>query len=188
MAAFTTFLNLYLPGGGSSGTNTPDEVADIDRLNQNFSLLDDFASLSDSRLDKLELPNGTQLSRQSGYNTPTAEAPLPWDNSIFDAGDWSHSSGTFTCIRAGVYFVSFQISVPAGSATTTTISVKRNGTALSQGYVSRSTSEGKTLSVTALMNFAAGDTLSGSIVSSAPTGLDVTFNRTNISIFRVRST
>lgn len=43
MPAFTPFLNLYKPGGGSTGLITPDEVADIDRLNANFDLIDDFA-------------------------------------------------------------------------------------------------------------------------------------------------
>jgi hypothetical protein len=43
MAGTTPNLNLYLPGGGSTGTYTPDEVADIDPLNQNFVKLDTFA-------------------------------------------------------------------------------------------------------------------------------------------------
>lgn len=41
MPAFTTKLNLYLPGGGSTEEITPDEAADIDKLNQNFELLDE---------------------------------------------------------------------------------------------------------------------------------------------------
>lgn len=40
MPAFTENLNLYLAGGGSTGTITPDEVVDIDRINQNFRALD----------------------------------------------------------------------------------------------------------------------------------------------------
>ena len=36
-------LGLYLPGGGSTGTWTPDEVADVDPLNQNFQKIDVFA-------------------------------------------------------------------------------------------------------------------------------------------------
>ena len=40
MAGSTPNLGLYLPGGGSTGTYVPDEVADIDTLNQNFVLLD----------------------------------------------------------------------------------------------------------------------------------------------------
>lgn len=43
MAGTTPNLGLYLPGGGSTGTWTPDEVADIDPLNQNFVKLDQFA-------------------------------------------------------------------------------------------------------------------------------------------------
>lgn len=40
MVQYTTKLNLYKPGGGALGTNTPDEVADIDKLNGNFDVLD----------------------------------------------------------------------------------------------------------------------------------------------------
>lgn len=54
MPSFTPNLNLYLPGGGSSGTITPDEVVDIDRLNQNAQLLDGFAGSTETRLDTLE--------------------------------------------------------------------------------------------------------------------------------------
>lgn len=41
MAGSTARLGLYLPGGGSTGQWTPDEVADIDKLNGNFNRLDD---------------------------------------------------------------------------------------------------------------------------------------------------
>lgn len=44
MPASTPFLGLYKPGGGSTGVITPDEVADIDRLNQNFDLIDTWAA------------------------------------------------------------------------------------------------------------------------------------------------
>lgn len=40
MGALTTRYALYLPGGGSSGTITPDETVDIDRLNDNFRRID----------------------------------------------------------------------------------------------------------------------------------------------------
>lgn len=43
MPEYTPNLNLYKPGGGSSGLIQPDEVADIDRLNGNFDLIDAFA-------------------------------------------------------------------------------------------------------------------------------------------------
>jgi Chaperone of endosialidase len=37
---YTSKLSLYKPGGGLTGTNTPDEVADIDKLNYNFDVID----------------------------------------------------------------------------------------------------------------------------------------------------
>lgn len=44
MSAFTTFLNLVKPGGGSTGTVLPDEVVDVDKLNLNSDLIDAFAA------------------------------------------------------------------------------------------------------------------------------------------------
>lgn len=44
MPAYTPFLNMYLPGGGTLGIGGDDEVADIDKINQNFQALDTFAS------------------------------------------------------------------------------------------------------------------------------------------------
>lgn len=43
MAASTTRLGLYKPGGGSSGLIVPDEAADIDKINGNMDKLDDAA-------------------------------------------------------------------------------------------------------------------------------------------------
>lgn len=40
MPAFTSRLSLYKPGGGSTGTILPDEVADIDQINANFDKID----------------------------------------------------------------------------------------------------------------------------------------------------
>lgn len=40
MPAFTTKLSLYKPGGGSTGTITPDETADIDKINDDLDIID----------------------------------------------------------------------------------------------------------------------------------------------------
>lgn len=40
MTQYTSKLALYKPGGGSTGLNTPDETADIDKLNGNFDVID----------------------------------------------------------------------------------------------------------------------------------------------------
>ena len=44
MPSFTPNLNLYKPGGGSTGLITPDEVVDIDRINANMDLIDAYAA------------------------------------------------------------------------------------------------------------------------------------------------
>lgn len=49
MSALTTFLGLYKPGGGSSGSITPDEVVDVDRLNNNSDLIDANAKSVDDK-------------------------------------------------------------------------------------------------------------------------------------------
>lgn len=43
MPASTPFLGLYKPGGGSTGLILPDEVVDIDRINGNSDIIDQFA-------------------------------------------------------------------------------------------------------------------------------------------------
>lgn len=40
MGEYTNRAGLYLPGGGSTGQITPDEVVDIDKLNDNFRKID----------------------------------------------------------------------------------------------------------------------------------------------------
>lgn len=45
MPAFTTRLNMYLPGGGSLGLGGDDEVADIDRINQGLMRIDEVAGI-----------------------------------------------------------------------------------------------------------------------------------------------
>lgn len=54
MSGTTPHLGLYLPGGGSTGTWTPDEVADIDPINQDLVDIDTWALGTDGRLDVLE--------------------------------------------------------------------------------------------------------------------------------------
>lgn len=57
MGADTPTLGMYKPGGGSSGLITPDETADIDRLNSNFDILDQEALSVRNRLTPLEDQN-----------------------------------------------------------------------------------------------------------------------------------
>lgn len=54
MSATTPFLNLYKPGGGSTGLIVPDEVVDVDRFNTNFDSIDAWAQTTDTfRLSQL---------------------------------------------------------------------------------------------------------------------------------------
>jgi hypothetical protein len=49
VAGTTDRLGLYLPGGGSSGAYGENETADIDRINGNFVILDDWAEGQEGR-------------------------------------------------------------------------------------------------------------------------------------------
>ena len=65
MSATTPFLNLYKPGGGSTGLIVPDEVVDVDRFNTNFDSIDAWAQTTDTfRL--------AQLTRGQQYRGLTA--------------------------------------------------------------------------------------------------------------------
>lgn len=65
MAGTTPNLGLYLPGGGSTGTWVPDEVADIDPLNQNYVTIDTWAGT-------IDVFRTAQNSRNQQYRGATA--------------------------------------------------------------------------------------------------------------------
>jgi hypothetical protein len=72
MPGNTPELDLYLPGGGSTGLFGVDETADVDRLNENFQKIDDHAIEANGRLDALEADTGwstTPLTALSGWST-----------------------------------------------------------------------------------------------------------------------
>lgn len=54
MTAFTAYLDLYLPGGGSLGIGGDDEALDVDRLNQNFQKIDVSNSSLNDRVTVVE--------------------------------------------------------------------------------------------------------------------------------------
>ena len=112
MGAFTAFLNLYKPGGGSTGNITPDEVADIDKLNLNFDTIDDFASGMSSKIligrDKgsTVLANGTWTA----LNTATG------DGSNDRNDGFTYGAGDINVPVPGIYQVSMVVSFGGSSA------------------------------------------------------------------------
>ena len=73
MPAYTAHLNMYLPGGGSLGIGGDDEPADIDKVNQNFQKIDDWAEDSDVRFGTLETFRTAQISRNQQFTGLTAD-------------------------------------------------------------------------------------------------------------------
>lgn len=66
MPAFTTRYGLYKPGGGSTGIITPDEIADIDKLNGNFDVIDAaLGSASGTSGSRPGSPKDGQIFRES---------------------------------------------------------------------------------------------------------------------------
>lgn len=100
MPAFTSFLNLYKPGGGSTGVITPDETADIDRLNEDLDLIDAFASAADGRLDTQEVRNQQFTGPTAGRASVTGmkrgdtyqETDVNFDLYWYDGSDWKNRS------------------------------------------------------------------------------------------------
>lgn len=88
MPAFTARLNLYMPGGGSLNIGGDDEVADIDKLNQNFQKLDEFTNI---------------------FRTPIASVPLnPYDGQIIEIAEtgevryWSDTASRWKQLKPHV--------------------------------------------------------------------------------------
>lgn len=92
MPALTTRYGLYKPGGGSTGSITPDEIVDIDKLNGNFDAID--AALGSA--------SGTSGSRPSS----------PKDGQIFRESD---TGNTVVWSSAGSYWAPVGIPVCSGS-------------------------------------------------------------------------
>lgn len=65
MGATTPHLNLYKPGGGSSGTILPDERVDIDRINGNMDLIDTWSVGVDTKV-------AVQDTRNQQFTGPAA--------------------------------------------------------------------------------------------------------------------
>ena len=77
MSATTPFLNLYKPGGGSTGLIVPDEVVDVDRFNTNFDSIDTWAQTTDTfRL--AQLTRGQQY-RGLAANIGAVASPVKGD-------------------------------------------------------------------------------------------------------------
>jgi hypothetical protein len=73
MPDFTSRLSLYLPGGGADGTITPDETADIDKLNDNFRAID--SSVGSSIVTSTTRPV-TPFQGQLIYETDTGRTMM----------------------------------------------------------------------------------------------------------------
>lgn len=92
MPSFTSFLDLYKPGGGSTGTITPDEVVDVDRINQNMDLIDSWAQGMDGRTTSLEDKQGLVVVKPTSVSSKLTIQP---DGSLTAA---SYTAGAFNII------------------------------------------------------------------------------------------
>lgn len=70
MPAFTPNLNLYKPGGGSTGLILPDEVVDIDRINANSDIIDAAVAALQDRDKKFSLNVAGATERDTWYPSP----------------------------------------------------------------------------------------------------------------------
>ena len=105
MPAFTSFLNLYKPGGGSSGLILPDEVADIDRLNQNSDLIDAWAQKVGDPASNRQV-NYVGLAAAMGGTL----VPPPKDGDTYQETDgnkilWKRVGGVWVTNENGAYLI-----------------------------------------------------------------------------------
>lgn len=81
MGDTTNKLGLYLPGGGSQGAHGADETADIDKINDNFKILDALA---------LPQKDNTVPGAFVGQHTTVAGIEYRWDGSAWKV--WERTS------------------------------------------------------------------------------------------------
>ena len=106
MAATTPFLNLYKPGGGSTGLIVPDEVVDVDRFNTNFDSIDAWAQTTDTfRL--AQLTRGQQY-RGLAANIGAVTSPAKGDTYQETDGSfrkWEYDGTTWISAENGMYLI-----------------------------------------------------------------------------------
>lgn len=132
MAGSTPNLDLYLPGGGSTNVWTPDEVADIDPLNNNFQKIDTWAGVIGDRSDRNFLFRGPAAS--------IGTVPTPQDGDRYRETDggkrlWERVNGSWVLIRgqggipyataAGMLNVAHPANTPFVAAITITLPAGR---------------------------------------------------------------
>lgn len=126
MPAFTPNRNLYLPGGGSLSIGGADEVADIDKINQNFQELDTWSGEVDTKIGELDQNAyfvGTDAERlgllppklRDGIRFKCTDTLVEWDRY---KGSWRKLSGSASIPSAAWSFTSGSL---AGRTATFTI-------------------------------------------------------------------
>lgn len=78
MPALTARMSFYLPGGGSLSIGGDDEVADIDRINENFQKIDEALGAPKKTRASVIDPVDGQIIRED-------RDAYGWDN---DSGQW----------------------------------------------------------------------------------------------------
>ena len=104
MSATTPFLNLYKPGGGSTGLIVPDEVVDVDRFNTNFDSIDAWAQTTDTfRLAQLAR---NQQYRGTAAGIGSVSSPLRGDTYQETDGSflaWEYNGTNWVNGQNGMY-------------------------------------------------------------------------------------
>lgn len=99
MAASTPRFGLYLPGGGSTGLVTPDEPADIDKLNDNFRSIDGFlGALTVTSTTRPAVPRDGMLI----YETDTRNL-LVWQSAVSRWAPAGPVGAASNALRDGLY-------------------------------------------------------------------------------------
>lgn len=116
MPAFTPNLNLYKPGGGSTGTIVPDEVVDIDRLNQNSDIIDAAVKTLQDKTSVLELTRGLVGIKPGSVTVTSGTVAVDDDGDItfsgLTANTFINIDGAFSSLYSR-YRVLFQATAPA---------------------------------------------------------------------------
>lgn len=128
MPAFTSNLNLYKPGGGSTGTIVPDEVVDIDRINQNSDLIDAAVGALQAKLVDAGKIASFPWDSPQGAAANTALTVTSY-KPVQGAGDLvTQAGGIFTFTKAGLYAVLLN-GASDGASTDKFLFLTKNGTA-----------------------------------------------------------
>lgn len=111
MGATTPHLNLYKPGGGSSGLIVPDEIVDIDKINDNSDKIDVWSTATDVTMSSLVATRNATTKNYVGLASDRAALAGPlrigdtYQETDGNKKRWLYDGAAWLSADVGMYLI-----------------------------------------------------------------------------------